>query len=211
MVLTCALVLVILTGDLSGIEAQTTDAASVSHRLKHGFRNLDSSYSYSMLGRAGRLVARIGQWSRPRGKPLTLTENDGRAIRANGTEPTATWVGHSTFLIQLDGVNILTDPHWSERASPLSFAGPRRMIPPWLRFEDLPPIQAVIISHDHYDHLDEATVRRLARAHPAAVFIVPLGHGSLLADFGVKRVIELDWWESVTLGDLTFVCTPAQH
>ena len=165
----------VITGDASGREAVSAYAASVSHHLKSGFRNLDHHYSYSMLGRVGRLFTRIGQWSEPRGKPLTLTHNDGVALRANGIEATATWVGHSTFLIQLDGVNILTDPHWSERASPLRFAGPRRMIAAGLRFEDLPPIQAVVISHDHYDHLDEETVRRIARDHPQVVFVVPLG------------------------------------
>jgi len=87
--------------------------------------------------------------------------------------PTVTWIGHATLLIQLAGVNILTDPQWSERASPLSFAGPPRVTPPGLRFEDLPPIHIVLISHDHYDHLDEATVRRLAETHHPR-FYVPL-------------------------------------
>ena len=201
----------VVTGDASGREAQSAYAASASHHLKSGFRNLDRNYSYSMLGRVGRLFTRIGQWSEPRGKPLTLTQNDGVALRTNGIEATATWVGHSTFLVQLDGVNILTDPHWSERASPLRFAGPRRMIAPGLRFEDLPPIQAVVISHDHYDHLDEETVRRIARDHQHAVFVVPLGLREFLGDLGIRRVIELDWWESVSVAGLTFVCTPAQH
>jgi N-acyl-phosphatidylethanolamine-hydrolysing phospholipase D len=163
-----------------------------------------------MLGRVGRLVGRFGQPSLPRGTPLALVTNDGVAIRANGTEATATWVGHSTFLIQLDGVNILTDPHWGKRASPVSFVGPRRMIAPGLRFDDLPPIHAVIVSHDHYDHLDHDTIRRIAGAHDA-VFIVPLGLRSRLADMGARKVIELDWWDSTTVSTVTFVCTPAQH
>jgi N-acyl-phosphatidylethanolamine-hydrolysing phospholipase D len=201
----------VITGDASGREAQGAYAASASHHLKSGFRNLDRNYSYSMLGRVGRRMTRVGQWSQPRGKPLTLAENDGGALRANGSDATATWIGHSTFLVQLDGVNILTDPHWSERASPLRFAGPRRMIAPGLRFEDLPPIQAVVISHDHYDHLDEETVRRIARTHAQAVFVVPLGLREFLADLGITRVVELDWWESTLVAGLTFVCTPAQH
>ena len=93
--------------------------------------------------------------------------NDGTALHGNHATATLTWIGHATFLIQLDGVNLLTDPHWSERASPLSFAGPRRVAPAGLGFEDLPRIDVVLISHDHYDHLDLPTVRRLASAIPA--------------------------------------------
>jgi N-acyl-phosphatidylethanolamine-hydrolysing phospholipase D len=136
--------------------------------------------------------------------------NDGQTLRANGTSPTITWIGHSTFLVQLDGVNVLTDPHWGDRASPVDFAGPRRLLPPGMRFEDLPPIHAVVISHDHYDHLDEDTVKRIARGHRAR-FFVPLGLKAWLADVGVQDVVELDWWESAALGGVTFVCTPAQH
>src|SRR2546430_7730436 len=94
-----------------------------------------------------------------------LVASDLSAIRSNPGADTLTWVGHSTLLVQLDGVNVLTDPHWSDRASPVGFAGPRRVTPPGLKFEDLPPIHIVLISHDHYDHLDEATVKRLARTH----------------------------------------------
>ena len=207
--LSILLVLAVFTGDSSGLEAK--DGYSVpAHHLKTGFRNLDTTYSYSMVGRVGRLVTRLGQLSRPRGKALPQADNDGAALRANGAEATVTWVGHSTFLVQLESVNILTDPHWGERASPLSFAGPRRMISTGLRFQDLPPIHAVIISHDHYDHLDELTVRRLARGHNP-IFIVPLGMRALLADWGARRIVELDWWESTSVASITFVCTPAQH
>ena len=136
--------------------------------------------------------------------------NDGAALRANGVKPTITWIGHSTFLIQLHGLNILTDPNWSDRASPVSFAGPRRLVPPGLRFEDLPRIDAVVISHDHYDHLDEATARRLVAAHHPR-FFVPLGLKPLLVGFGATDVTELDWWSSATLRTVTFTATPAQH
>jgi len=138
-------------------------------------------------------------------------DNDGRALRANRGEPTLTWVGHATLLVQLDGLNILTDPHWSERASPVGFAGPRRITPPGLAFEDLPPIHAVAISHDHYDHLDRATVERLAAAH-RPLFLVPLGLKAWFAEIGVtERVEELDWWQSRTLEGVTFTATPLQH
>jgi N-acyl-phosphatidylethanolamine-hydrolysing phospholipase D len=206
--LACALLL--LAGVTAEPAAQTAGTGSAAHRLQHGFRNLDPAYSYSMVSRVGRLVGQLGQAGQPRGTPPSLASNDGAALRANGTQATVTWVGHATFLIQLDGFNVLTDPHWGKRASPVSFAGPRRLVDPGLRFDDLPPIHAVIVSHDHYDHLDRNTIRRIASAHDA-LFIVPVGLRSLLADMGARRVIELDWWDSTSLGSLTFVCTPAQH
>jgi L-ascorbate metabolism protein UlaG (beta-lactamase superfamily) len=121
-----------------------------------------------------------------------------------------TWIGHSTLLIQLDGVNVLTDPHWSGRASPVSFAGPRRVTPPGLGFEDLPPIHLVLISHDHYDHLDRATVERLAAVHRPR-FLVPLGLKAWFAGLGISDVVELDWWQSRVERGLTLTCLPAQH
>jgi N-acyl-phosphatidylethanolamine-hydrolysing phospholipase D len=156
-----------------------------------------------------RLLRRLGQ-GEPRGTPLGLEANDGAALRANGTEATATWVGHSTFLIQLESVNILTDPHWGKRASPVGFAGPRRLVAPGLAFEALPPVHAVIISHDHYDHLDSETIGRIARAHDP-MFVVPLVTAALLRDMGARRVVELDWWDTTDVRGLIFVCTPAQH
>jgi len=131
-------------------------------------------------------------------------------IHANRGAVTVTWVGHSTLLVQLEGVNILTDPHWSARASPVSFAGPRRVSAPGLRFEDLPPIHVVVISHDHYDHLDEATVKRLAAEHRPR-FIVPLGLKQWFADAGIADVEELDWWGRREERGLRFTCVPAQH
>jgi N-acyl-phosphatidylethanolamine-hydrolysing phospholipase D len=190
--------------------AQTPRREVPIHHLERGFRNLDPAYAYPMLERARRLIKRtIEGWPEP-GPPLEVLPNDGAAIRANGVKPTLTWIGHATFLVQLGGLNILTDPTWSDRASPVAFAGPRRIIPPGLRFEDLPRIHAVVISHDHYDHLDEATVRRLAAAHRPR-FFVPLGMKALLEDFGAADVVELDWWQAATWEGVTFTATPAQH
>jgi L-ascorbate metabolism protein UlaG (beta-lactamase superfamily) len=135
--------------------------------------------------------------------------NDGAELRANGTVPTVTWIGHATLLVQLDGVNILTDPTWNKHAGPLPF-GMERLVPPGLRFQDLPHIDAVVISHDHYDHLDLATVQRLAREHHPT-FFVPLGLRGWLRDRGVRDVVELDWWDGQTFRGLTFTATPSQH
>lgn len=146
----------------------------------------------------------------PRTADLPRVANDGAALRANQREATVTWVGHATLLVQLDGVNLLTDPQWSDRASPFSWAGPKRFVPPGLRFEDLPPIHLVLISHDHYDHLDVATVRRLARTHRPR-FLVPLGLEAWFADLGITDVIELDWWQERVERGLRITCVPAQH
>ncbi|MEO7966654.1 MAG: MBL fold metallo-hydrolase [Gemmatimonadaceae bacterium] len=122
-----------------------------------------------------------------------------------------TWIGHASFLLQLDGVNILTDPVWSNRASPLSFLGPARWVPPSLPIDTLPAIDAILISHTHYDHFDDVTIRRLAKRHPSATWFAPLGVGGLLTARAAERVVELDWWEKSSLGDFHFACSPARH
>jgi N-acyl-phosphatidylethanolamine-hydrolysing phospholipase D len=181
-----------------------------AHHLRRGFRNLDDHYRYDMVVRMQHFVLGGFAGSRPRGQAPAVLENDGAALRANGSHPTITWVGHSTFLVQLDGVNILTDPHWGDHASPVDFAGPRRLVAPGIAFGDLPAIHAVVISHDHYDHLDADTVDRLAREHKPR-FFVPLGLRAWLGERGITDVVELDWWNTVTFRGLTVVCTPAQH
>ena len=120
-------------------------------------------------------------------------------------------VGHSTFLIQMDGLNILVDPIWSDRCSPVSWAGPRRHSRPGLRFEDLPSIEAVLVSHNHYDHLDLPTLEQLAKKGTPRS-LVPLGNGDLVREAGLPTVDELDWWQSVRLSsDVTVTLVPAQH
>ena len=131
--------------------------------------------------------------------------------RAPAEVLTATWVGHSSVLLQLGGLNILTDPVWSTRASPVSFAGPRRWVPPAIDFAALPPIDIVLQSHNHYDHLDDRTVRRLALAQPDAEWLVPLGLAPFVEHRGVRRVTELDWWQEQQVGAVNTACTPAQH
>ena len=121
-----------------------------------------------------------------------------------------TFVNHATVLIQMDGVNILADPIWSERCSPVSFAGPKRVVPPGLRFDQLPPIDVVLVSHNHYDHLDLPTLKRLSAEHRPRIF-VPLGN-QVFDGTGVLGAEELDWWESVEVRDGVRVsAVPAQH
>lgn len=125
----------------------------------------------------------------------------------------ATWLGHSTVLVEIDGRRVLTDPVWGERASPVSFAGPRRFQPVPVPIASLPPLDAVVISHDHYDHLDAVAVRELARLD--VPFVTSLGVGEHLEGYGVppERITELDWWErfEVPRGGLTITAAPSQH
>ena len=122
-----------------------------------------------------------------------------------------TRLGHSTLLIEIDGARFLTDPVWGERVSPLAFAGPKRFHPPPVVLDELPPLDAVIVSHDHYDHLDRPTVRSLARSQ--VPFVASLGVGARLEEWGVvpERITELDWWETVVVGGITITAAPAQH
>jgi N-acyl-phosphatidylethanolamine-hydrolysing phospholipase D len=126
-----------------------------------------------------------------------------------------TWVGHATFLVQLPGVTVLTDPMFSRRASPVQWAGPRRFSPPGLSLDELPTVDAVVLSHDHYDHLDRPTVDRLKDRYDALHWVVPRGFAEWLAGRGVDAVTELDWWEDHRLeterGALTLRALPARH
>ena len=139
--------------------------------------------------------------------------NDGAFLRENAghSVSTVTWVGHATLLVQIDHVTFLTDPTWSQSASPVRFIGPRRFVPPGLALDALPPLDFVLISHNHYDHLDVGTLRRLAERDPDTRFYVPLGNGALLRDNGVERVFELDWGERAEQGGVMIHCLPTQH
>lgn len=150
-----------------------------------------------------------------RRKPLTsLPTVPVRADVLDGPAAQAlrvTWLGHSTALIEIDGLRLLTDPVLSQRASPVPFAGPKRFTPPALTASQLPPIDAVLLSHDHFDHLDRDTV--LALADKVGHFYTTLGVGRRLISWGIdaERVSELDWWQEVRFGPLILAATPAQH
>jgi len=196
---------------------------SKPHHRPEGFVN-----RYGSAAGTGNLLK--WQWERlrdglpkPPAEPVTGVGADLAAIRAPGSAPAVTWVGHATVLIQVDGVNLLTDPHWGERASPFSFAGPRRHQPPGIPFDALPPIRAVLISHNHWDHLDKETVQRLMDRHPGIRFYVPLGVQHWFQDHvrGVtldgpaKNVFALDWDDTATIqggsAPLTLQFLAVQH
>jgi L-ascorbate metabolism protein UlaG (beta-lactamase superfamily) len=130
--------------------------------------------------------------------------------RPGPNETAVTFIGHSSFLIQVGATAVLIDPVYAERASPFSFAGPRRVRAPGVRFDDLPPISLVLLSHNHYDHCDIKTLQLVERRfHPLVV--TPVGNGRLLRSAGMGRVEELDWWETTRAGALPITITPAQH
>lgn len=131
-----------------------------------------------------------------------------RIFHPNDSLIQVTWIGHSTFLIQLDGLNFLTDPIFSERCSPLEWIGPKRFTPPSISIDSLPPIDFVILSHNHYDHLDLPTAHALGKW---TKWFVPLGVKEIFESEGLSNVEELDWWGKTDLGPLEIVCTPNQH
>jgi L-ascorbate metabolism protein UlaG (beta-lactamase superfamily) len=143
----------------------------------------------------------------PRSVPVTPAKPN---ARVDGIR--VTMIGHASLLIQVAGLNILTDPIWSERASPVSFAGPKRVAAPGIAFDDLPPIDVVLISHCHYDHFDVATLRRLQAAH-APLFVLPLGNDTILrAAVPEARCVVGDWWDRLSIReDITTTITPAYH
>ncbi len=149
----------------------------------------------------------------PESYQFEMAENDLRFLRDNKHETTMTWIGHATVLLQLGGKNILTDPLFSQRASPVQWAGPKRVVPPGISMENLPPIHMVFISHDHYDALDEPSVLQLFNRQGGkdTIFFVPLGLKKWFSKRGIARVVEMDWWENKVLENFSITAVPVQH
>jgi N-acyl-phosphatidylethanolamine-hydrolysing phospholipase D len=183
-----------------------------SHHTGDGFRNLEPFHRAGPLVTVPFFVRRVVGSLFPRPGAARLLSNDGAWLRDNArhSAPSVTWMGHASVLVQMDHVTLLTDPIWSATASPLPWLGPRRFVPPPMPIYALPPIDAVLISHSHYDHLDLPTLRALA-ARGATRFLVPLRVGEILRAEGIGPIEELDWWESTTVGDVTVTCVPARH
>jgi L-ascorbate metabolism protein UlaG (beta-lactamase superfamily) len=139
--------------------------------------------------------------------------NDPEFLRTNKNTNTYTWIGHATALIQINGVNILTDPQFSEYASPVQWAGPKRALPPGLSIEELPEIDIVLLSHDHYDSLDLDSINALVRRKGGekTLFAVPLKLKNWFIERGVQNVIEFDWWQTHKEGKAEITAVPAQH
>ena len=189
-----------------------------AHHTANGFRN---NYVDSVEKSLRELLR--WQWQRraaglpkPPQHATPVVAPDLEFLRRNASagpemQPAASWIGHSSILMQADGLNVLTDPVFSMRASPLSFAGPRRAQAPGILLHDLPPIDVVVISHNHYDHLDQASVLALAARSSKTVFLVPLGVKQWFERRRIEGVVELDWWQSHQVQQVEFSFTPTQH
>jgi L-ascorbate metabolism protein UlaG (beta-lactamase superfamily) len=185
-------------------------AAGSANFRDGAFHNLEPALPIELREAPGvvRAMARRGRVGSPsRAIPLAVP-----LAPATPGELAATWLGHATVIVEIEGHRVLTDPVWSERASPSQQVGPRRMHAVPMPISALPKLDAIVISHDHYDHLDEATVRALA-VQQHAVFVVPLGVGSHLRSWGIddERIVELDWHQRTQVRGLTITCTPARH
>lgn len=183
-------------------------AAPPFHHLPNGtFRN-------NHIGQIDKPLADLVRWRReaPGHPPVVFpTAQPDFALLRDPERQTVTWIGHATLLLQIAGLNILADPHFSMRASPFSFAGPRRSVPPVPQIADLPEIHAVVISHNHYDHLDSESIRALAGRFPRAVFFCPLKLGEFLRSRGAAQASEMDWGETREHRGVRFAAEPCQH
>jgi len=196
------------------VTAHRTPAAPAAHHLPGGgFRNpwvdIEHGFGDFLRWRLERARAPL-----PADPPLASLPRAAPSFDVPRAAPgacTVTWVGHSTFLVQMGALNILTDPIWSATAGPLPGVGARRLVAPGCDFDALPPIDIVLLSHNHYDHCDDATVRRLVAAHPAARWVTTLGLAAWLARRGARHVVELDWWEETDAAGARIACLPAQH
>lgn len=188
-------------------------AAAGSPNYRGGvFHNLEPSSALRLDAEENRLLffemVSGSAPSRPKAEiPLAAP-----APRSSADPLSVTWLGHATALVEIDGYRLLTDPVWSQRCSPSKTVGPQRLHPPPLPLEALPALDAIVISHDHYDHLDMDTVRALARSQ-RALFVAPLGVGAHLREWGIPaaRIRELDWHAETRIDDLTLTCQPARH
>ena len=151
-------------------------------------------------------------WSREEPKKEFIKTNENINLNSlKDREHYALWIGHSTFLINNGDLTILTDPIFSERASPLNFAGPKRLIKPVIKIKDLPEVDVITISHNHYDHLDINSLRKIQKKFPNVKILVPKGDLKLLRNYNLNNGFEFLWWEEITFNNTKFIFTPAQH
>ena len=154
------------------------------------------------------------RWGFGREKPEPVQidlSTDYKSYNLYSPEPYLIWIGHATFLLNTGDARVLFDPVFSDRASPFSMVGPKRIIPPAMDISELPNVHLVLISHNHYDHLDQRSLIGLKKNNPKAKFLVPKGDKALLTGMGIENVFEFNWWESIAVRNLELTFTPAQH
>ncbi|UXA17309.1 MBL fold metallo-hydrolase [Mycobacterium sp. SMC-4] len=206
-----------LQGTPASLGATPSEIAPAARRSRHyrdgKFTNLEPpsgiTMDREMQRKLLRDLANAGSAGKPPG-PIPMAEPSAAEPDVDGIA--ASWYGHSSVLVDVDGYRVLADPVWSRRCSPSRTVGPQRMHEVPVPLEALPALDAVLISHDHYDHLDIDTIVALAQTQRAP-FVVPLGIGAHLRKWGIpeNRIVELDWDESHRIDDLTLICTPARH
>jgi len=208
--LLATLALAVVLGGCASIAAGVYRGPTSDHFDGRRFHN-PQPFDDAMFGDGLRNIAKILARESRGGSKWVTAPTDTPPPRVGGGRLRVTFVNHATLLLQMDSLNILTDPIWSDRASPYSWAGPKRRAAPGIRFEDLPTIDVVLISHNHYDHMDLATLRRLVAAyHPRIV--TGLGNSAYLRRHGVPGAQDIDWWQSVDLGrGVRLTGVPAQH
>jgi L-ascorbate metabolism protein UlaG (beta-lactamase superfamily) len=208
-----------LHGAPAALGAQPSDIRATAERspnFRDGvFVNLEPASQFSIDREEQRQMLWEVVGNRGATRPaaaIPLVTPEARAFETGAGQIAVSWFGHSTALLEVDGYRVLTDPVWSERCSPSDIVGPGRMHPPPVPLDALPALDAIVISHDHYDHLDIDTIVALAHSQWAP-FVVPLGVGAHLRDWGIpdERIIELDWNEQAQVDELTLICTPARH
>ncbi len=201
------LALIYLIADRT-FSAPSYHSPTTGHFNGRKFSNLEPSERRGLIDvLRWKLTSKRGHWN----KWTDSQPGSVPPLRVNGNGLRVTFINHATVLIQTEGLNILTDPIWSERASPVSWAGPKRHRSPGLRFEDLPPIDLVLISHNHYDHLDIQTLVRLNAEHRPR-FVTGLGNRAFLNARGIINVSDLDWWDAAKASaELSVTCVPAKH
>lgn len=194
--------------------------ASRSHHRPDGFANTDASLRIGTFPWYDILLRRLRGDFRPAGPPAGgyekfiadwTTPVDPAQLANQSPAPRITWLGHATLLLQVDGQNVLIDPQFSDYAGPHPWLAAQRRVPAPISPERLPPIDLVLISHNHYDHLDKASIERLLAAGQKPLFLVPLGVKAWFDDMGIANVSEMDWWDNRIVGKLKIHFTPAQH
>ena len=162
---------------------------------------------------AGKSFRDFLKWTFTNKKPelVAIDSSDEWKELDSGSTDYMVWIGHATYLINKDNLTILTDPVFSKRASPVRFAGPKRLIPPAIPIDKLPKIDVITVSHNHYDHLDLRSLKKIYKANPNAIFLVPKGDKRRLERRGIENVIEFLWWEGIEIKGSKFTFTPVQH